>query len=99
MVSKHHFSGAATGHIPTNVGTMEATIMGKPADPAVLAGCIGRGLENSHIDLVGAAMESKAVHAIRATPGGGLTPKGDEATVYKYDATKNEPMFGGAGPS
>lgn len=35
----------------------------------------------------------------RATPGGGLTAKGDETIKYKYDAEKTAPMFGGLTPS
>ncbi|MEM6780571.1 MAG: hypothetical protein AAF569_01770 [Pseudomonadota bacterium] len=35
----------------------------------------------------------------RATPGGGLEAKGNEALNYKYDIEKNGPMFGAMGPS
>ncbi len=35
----------------------------------------------------------------KATPGGGLTPLGDETIPYKYDAEKTAPMFGGMTPT
>ncbi len=35
----------------------------------------------------------------KATPGGGLAPRGDETVKYKYDAEKTAPMFGGMAPS
>lgn len=35
----------------------------------------------------------------KATPGGGLSPHGDETLKYKYDAEKTAPMFGGMAPS
>ena len=35
----------------------------------------------------------------KATPGGGLAPRGDEDIKYKYDAEKTAPMFGGMAPS
>lgn len=34
----------------------------------------------------------------KATPGGGLTPAGDETIRYSYDAEKTAPMFGGLTP-
>ncbi len=39
---------------------------------------------------------SNIIH--RATPGGGLSPKGNETIKYKYDAEKTAPMFGGLTP-
>lgn len=34
----------------------------------------------------------------RATPGGGLSAKGDETITYKYDAERTAPMFGAMTP-
>lgn len=97
-----HFSGAAAGHIPST-GTISAMkVLGKDANleqAMTLANRIGHGLSHGHVDPVAAAIEVKAAAAIRAEPGGGLAPKGDEAVPYKYDALKNEVMFGGGGPS
>jgi hypothetical protein len=35
----------------------------------------------------------------KATPGGGLSARGDETIKYKYDAERTAPMFGGLTPS
>lgn len=35
----------------------------------------------------------------KATPGGGLSARGDETVKYRYDAEKTAPMFGGLTPS
>ncbi len=35
----------------------------------------------------------------KATPGGGLTARGDETIKYKYDAERTAPMFGGLTPT
>ena len=35
----------------------------------------------------------------KATPGGGLSARGDETLKYRYDAEKTAPMFGGLTPS
>ena len=93
----HHFGSAAQGQVPEKGAVTEATIMGRstPGAADILAHHIGHGLQVGHIDLTQAAIEAKAAHSIRATPGGGLTPTGDETVRYKYNQELNEPLFTG----
>ncbi|AEP08785.1 hypothetical protein [Micavibrio aeruginosavorus] len=98
-MGRQHFSGAAAGQIAER-GDASATVVGKPTEQIdVLANRIGHGLQHGHVDLITAAIETRAAGAvIRATPGGGLAPKGDETVPYKYKAD-NEQMFGATAPT
>lgn len=94
----HHFGSAAQGQVPEKGAVTDVSIMGKPAPGAaeILAHHIGRGLEvTGHIDLTQAAIEAKAAHAVKATPGGGLAATGDETVRYRYDTERNEALFTG----
>lgn len=93
-----HFGRAAEGSIPALATVSDISIMGsKPGNDAlhILATQIGHGLETGHIDLTQAAIDAKAAHAVRATPGGGLSATGDETVRYKYNAEQNEALFSG----
>lgn len=102
------FGGAVKGEIPSEGKLNGNMLMGRPLSPGgVLAAleAIGNGAENGHVDLttaaVAAAKAAKDLSGtfVRATPGGGLAPTGDETVRYKYDTEKNAAMFGGTAPT
>ena len=94
----NHFGRAAEGSVASQGVVTDLSIMGsKPGLNAhgILAACIGQGLENGHIELTQAAIDAKAAHAVKATPGGGLAATGDETVRYKYNPEQNEALFTG----
>lgn len=94
----NHFGRAAEGSVATHGQVSDLAIMGsKPGMGAydILASCIGHGLNTGHIDLTQAAIDAKAAHAVKATPGGGLAATGGETEVYVYNPEKTEGLFTG----
>ncbi len=101
LSSMSAFSKMADGTISTLGEIKKFVIMGKE---------IGRdaysvAFENLRVQLAQTkvmAMDlmkgvSDIIH--KATPGGGLSARGDETIKYKYDSEKTAPMFGGLTPS
>ncbi|MGZ9098046.1 MAG: hypothetical protein ACXW30_07110 [Micavibrio sp.] len=93
----HHFGSAAQGQVPEKGAVTDVSIMGRAAPGAadILARHIGHGVETGLVELTGAAIEAKAAHAVKATPGGGLAATGDETVRYRYDTERNEALFTG----
>ncbi len=95
------FSKMADGAVSTLGEIKKFVIMGKEIAKEAYA----QAYENLKLQLsqskVMAMDLMKGVSDIihKATPGGGLTPRGDETIKYKYDAEKTAPMFGGLTPS
>lgn len=95
------FSKMADGAVSTFGEVKKFVIMGKEIAKEAYA----QAFENLKTQLAQTkimAMDlmkdvSDIIH--KATPGGGLTPRGDEDIKYKYDAEKTAPMFGGLAPS
>lgn len=95
------FSKMADGAVSTLGEITKFVIMGKEIAKEAYA----QAYENLKVQLAQSkvmAMDlmkgvSDIIH--KATPGGGLTPRGDETIKYKYDAEKTAPMFGGLTPS
>lgn len=94
------FSKVVEGKLP-DLGTVkEMVVMGKQiaekAFGAVLETLVAQ-IKHAKIGPTNLLASSQEI--VRAAPGGGLTPKGNETLDYKYDAEKNAPMFGGTSPS
>lgn len=95
------FSKMADGTVSTLGEIKKFVIMGKE----IARDAYAQAFENLKVQLAQTkvmAMDlmkgvSDIIH--KATPGGGLTPRGDETIKYKYDAEKTAPMFGGLAPS
>ena len=79
------FRTSAEGQVPESARAT-AVLMGKPATADHLAESIARALEDGNARPVNWMTAS-----VRATPGGGLEPKGDETQKYNY---RGESMFG-----
>lgn len=81
------FDDAALGRVQSEGVITDCSILGikaGEAGPAILAACIGDGLQNGHINLTNAAIEAKAAKVDTVMPGGGLAAKGGEQSyVYK----------------
>jgi len=101
LSSLHAFTKMADGAVSTLGDIKKFVIMGKE----IAREAYEQAFENLKVQLSQAkvmAMDlmKDVVDIIhRATPGGGLAPKGDETIKYKYDAEKNGPMFGGLMPT
>lgn len=95
------FTKMADGAVSTLGEVKKFVIMGKEIAREAYA----QAFENLKVQLAQTkimAMDlmkgvSDIIH--KATPGGGLAPRGDEDIKYKYDAEKTAPMFGGLAPS
>jgi hypothetical protein len=90
------FQSAQNEHIPTHARLARGVVMGMQIGQGALDKVFTlfcdqvRAAKVLATDLLVAA--GKAV--TRYTPPAFMSPRGDENKVYKYDRTKNEPMFG-----
>ncbi len=95
------FSKMADGAVSTLGEIQKFVIMGKEIAKEAYA----QAFENLKVQLaqtkvmVMDLMKDVGDIIHKATPGGGLSPRGDETIKYKYDAEKTAPMFGGMAPS
>lgn len=95
------FSKTADGVVSTAGEIKKFVVMGREIAKEAYA----QAFENLKVQLSQAkimAMDlmkgvSDIIH--KATPGGGLSARGDETIKYKYDAERTAPMFGGLTPS
>lgn len=101
LSSMSAFSKMAEGAVSTLGEIQKFVIMGKEIAKEAYA----QAFENLKVQLAQTKvmamdlMKDVADIIHKATPGGGLTPHGDETIKYKYDAEKTAPMFGGMTPS
>lgn len=101
LSSMNAFTKTADGIVATMGDIKKFVIMGKEIAKEAYA----QAFENLKVQLAQTKVMAmdlmKGVADIihKATPGGGLTPRGDETIKYKYDAEKTAPMFGGLTPS
>ena len=101
LTSMNAFSKMADGAISTLGDIKKFVIMGKE----IAKDSYAQAFENLKIQLkqtkIMAMDLMKGVSDIihKATPGGGLSAKGDETIKYKYDAERTAPMFGGLTPT
>ncbi len=99
-VSLRSFGRIADGRIPSVGDIQKFVVMGKELAKEAYA----QAYENLKTQLAQTKIMAidlmKGVSNIiqKATPGGGLTAKGDETLKYRYDAEKTAPMFGGLTP-
>jgi hypothetical protein len=101
LTSLNAFSKMADGAVSTLGEIKTLVIMGRE----IAKEAYGQAIENLKVQLAQTkimAMDlmkdvSDIIH--KATPGGGLAPRGDETLKYKYDAERTAPMFGGMAPS
>jgi hypothetical protein len=95
------FSKVTQGKLPTAGEIKKFVVMGKELSKESFA----TAFENLKVQLSQAKIMAmdlmKGVSDVikRATPGGGLSAKGDETIKYKYDAERTAPMFGGLTPT
>lgn len=95
------FTKMADGVVSTVGEITKFVIMGKE----IAKEAYGQAFENLKTQLSQAKVMAldlmKGVSDIihKATPGGGLSARGDETIKYQYDAEKTAPMFGGMTPS
>ena len=95
------FSKMADGAVSTLGEVKKFVIMGKEIAKEAYA----QAFDNLKVQLAQTKimamdlMKDVADIIHKATPGGGLAPRGDEDIKYKYDAEKTAPMFGGLAPS
>ncbi len=94
------FSKVVEGKLP-DLGTVkEMMVMGKQiAEKAFAAVLETLVAQIKHAKIGPTNLLAASQEIVRAQPGGGLTPKGNETIPYKYDALKTAPMFGGTTPS
>jgi hypothetical protein len=101
LSSLYAFSKMAGGAVETLGEIKKFVIMGREIAREAYA----QALENLKLQLAQSKIMAidlmKGVSNIihKATPGGGLSPRGDETIKYKYDAEKTAPMFGGLTPT
>jgi len=101
LSSLHAFSKMADGAVSTLGEIKKFVIMGKEIAKEAYA----QAFENLKVQLAQTKVMAidlmKGVSDIihKATPGGGLSPRGDETLKYKYDVEKTAPMFGGMTPT
>lgn len=94
------FDTAAKGQVPETGAPPAGKLMGRELSAAASLAAletIGHGIGHGRVDLTDAAVAGAKADAKsdlaknfqRATPGGGLAPKGDESVEYKYDPERN----------
>ena len=101
LSSMNAFARGADGNVSTLGEIKKFVVMGKEIAREAFAQAyenLRQQLSQSKIMAMD-LMKGVADIIHRATPGGGLAPRGDETIKYKYDAEKTAPMFGGLTPS
>lgn len=94
------FGRVSEGLIPSAGEIVEFVVMGKE----LAQEAYGPALENFTAQMKQAKVMAmdllKGIDNViqRATPGGGLAPKGNEAIQYEYSADKTNSLFGGMSP-
>jgi len=94
------FSKANDGNIPTAGDIVAFVVMGKELAAEAFTQAYENLKEQLSQTKIMAMDLMKGVSEIikKATPGGGLSARGDETVVYQYDSEKTAPMFGGPTP-
>lgn len=101
LTTRHAFSKMADGLVSTVGEITKFVIMGKE----IARDAYAQAYENLKVQLHQTKimamdlMKDVANVIQKATPGGGLSPRGDETIKYKYDQERTAPMFGGMTPS
>jgi hypothetical protein len=101
VTTMNMFQKMADGAVNTAGTIQKFVIMGKEIAKEAYA----QAYENLRVQLAQTKimtmdlMQGVANIIHKATPGGGLSPRGDETIKYKYDAEKTAPMFGGLTPT